>query len=272
MKRAWRPALALLLGASTVIAGCAGGGMKQTTPVPPPSVPVMQMGQWEFVLPGAAIGTPSNFYIEANFQDSTENGMGPFSTAANTTSWIVGGQNGCPVTTTGSVAVTNSGNMLNLIINESAQVGIIAGTLSTTQTLINGTYQGSWPVSGLNTSITGYAVSPLDGTFSGTLVDTAGNSYSVSLLIAQSGFNVTATGSNIGNGNSLSLSVLPNDGNDNGACNEVIGAALYANGTATGINGSEGIIVTGHFDAAATQIDIAIVLPATTETGTLNKQ
>jgi hypothetical protein len=187
---------------------------------------------------------------------------------------------------------------LNLEANGSLTNGLLAGSFaspggpdsitlshanvaSTGQSVSGGSYTIAsnftnfyFPANSSGT-LTGYVVSPLNGTYSGTLMGGSAGADNVSIHVTQdSNFGITASGTSSVPGVASNLSISPSGSptdNLNGYSN-VIGATVSARGTASNINGSSTFSVLGHFNATGSQLQIEVFGNSGTETGTLTKQ
>jgi len=267
--------------------GCGTGGGNNGGSNPT-SNPTMQAGQWEFVLtpPG---GYP--VYLEANLTFS----FGNFnSTVPNTADFVYGNS---PVVAAGPVGPSFQIDS-NLEANGSLTNGLLAGSFatpggldiitlsnanmaSTGQSVSGGSYTIAstftifyYPANSSGT-LTGYVVSPLNGTYSGTLTGGSAGADKFTIQVTQdSNFGITASGTSSVPGVVTNLSISPSGSptdNLNGYSN-VIGATVSARGTASSLNGNSTFSVSGHFNASGSQLQIELFGNSGTETGTLTKQ
>ena len=237
----------------------------------------MQAGQWEFAV------TPTNgdpkYFVEANLTDS---GNGIFSAPVNTTDYCYGGTEDSGVTVngtiegdalTGSVAVANGGPTVPI------SATIASGGKSVSQGTIGSgldCVEYSWQLGSNNNNsgtFTGYTVAPANGTFAGTLTSSMYGPDVVTVNISQdANFGITVSGTSLENAVTTNLSISPA-----GAMlgvNEIVGAQIQAQGTATNLNGSQQFQAIGQLNAAGTQITIIVTELETGEQqkGTLTKQ
>jgi hypothetical protein len=245
--------------------GCGGRGSNSGGS--PPSSATMQAGQWEFV------ATPTNgqpVFVEVNL---TVSGDTVSSTLPNTELFQ-------PTGSTFSVCT-------NLTVNGSMSNGILTGTLRSSS--VSATFSGATiasdgkSVSGgsynalnlcglaANQSsgiFTGYAVAPLNGTFSGTITG-SGQPQQITIQITQDfNFGITASGTSIQSGVTSTLAISPNSNLPFNV--DIKGAIVFASGTATNVNGTTQFTLLGHLNPTATQI--TILDQTGTQTGTLTKQ
>lgn len=188
-------------------------------------------------------------------------GNGAFSTCENPSNLVVVNASISGDTLTGIIQPANGG----------ATLGSYTATIASNgMSVSNGTYTGQSPdcTSTGSFTFTGNSVAPLNGTYTGTLTGSEGAD-AVSVTVSQDGnFNVTGNGTATSNGVTLQVAITA--GNNSGFSN-IIGAVLQANGTASNINGTEPFTVVGHFNAAASSIQV-LAFGADVETGTLTKQ
>jgi hypothetical protein len=119
-------------------------------------------------------------------------------------------------------------------------------------------------------SLTGYTITPINGTFKGILNSSLYGADVVTFSIIQNpDLTLTVSGTSVENGvtSMLISTVVPSN-------NSVNGATIGINGVANNINGSEPFGLIGHLDVSATQITITNMSIGTNEniTGALTKQ
>jgi hypothetical protein len=279
--------LLVLLGVFCLI-GCGGGGGSTTAPpssAPTTSSATMQTGQWEFAATPSTGSKP--IYFELNLTGSNA-GIG--STVFNTGLFQFGGQVGGLFADCGNWETSNAVNSSGAFSGTLSSPGstppenqvALTGTLATNgQAVAEGTYSAPEStlcslVSGPSTgTLSGYTVTPLNGTFSGTLTGTSAGPDQITIQVSQdANFGITATGTSVQNLVTTSLSIVPaGSSTDNtGGYSNVIGATVQGSGTSSNINGTSTFQVFGHFNAAGTQIQIVSFGQSGTETGTLTKQ
>jgi hypothetical protein len=279
------------LFAVVALAGCGGGGGSTTTSTPNPQAATMQAGQWEFVAtPNSAGAKP--VYLEANFVLSPNQVT---STVFNTNLFQFGGAIGgqfsdCANWTTDAVVANGvlggtlpdgvSGGTLQSPGSSGVEANFTATIASNGQSVSGGSYTDDATFCGLEPAkssgtFTGYTVTPLDGTFSGTLIGTSAGADKITIQVTQdSNFGITATGTSVQNLVTTTLSIFPaGSSTDNiGGNSNVVGATVQANGTTSNVNGNSTFQVFGHINPAGTQIQVVSVGQSGTETGTLTKQ
>lgn len=272
--------VALLAAAVFVLAGCGGGTANSdpnSPPLPTPSA-TMKTGQWEFVLMPTESTTP--YYVEANLAGGNTN---IYSTAYNTLvfefgSGIAGGTFSCGAVTSNQVGSNNgfSGTLSAPTPQPSGVQQPIAytATLATSgQALSNGLFNSTYSGQGLCSvpdtgTFNGYVVSPLDGTFTGTLTGSDGSAQISIQILQNADFGITASGTLTNAEGSYSISIAASASGDS----NVIGATMSASGTTSDVN-SNALQMTGHFNPAATQIQVWVnANGGQPETGTLTKQ
>ena len=240
----------------------------------------MQAGQWEFaVTPPTTSGEPP-YFVEANLTDS---GNGIFSTSVNTTDYCSGGTEDSDVTLngtiagdalTGTVGVGNGGPTVPIPISATVASGgksVSQGTIGSGLDCV----EYSWQLGSNNNNsgtFTGYTVAPVNGTFKGTLTSNMYGPDVVTVTISQdANFGIAVSGTSAENAVTTSLSISPAGGEL--GVNEVVGAQIQAQGTATNINGSQPFQVIGQLNAVGTQITIIVnEQSGEQQTGTLTKQ
>ena len=281
----------IALFAVLFLVGCGGG--TSTAPPSPSSPPapsssqsaMMQTGQWEFVATPATGGKP--VYFEVNLAGSNA-AIG--STVFNTGIFQFGGTVGGVFSDCGnwetSDEVTENSSFSGTLSSPGStppenQI-TYTGTLSSNgQAVSAGSY--SSPNSSLcglagnsgSGTLTGYIVTPLNGTFSGTLTGTSAGPDNITIQVMQdSNFGITATGTSVQNLVTTTLSISPaGSSTDNtGGYSNVIGATVQGSGTSSNVNGNSKFQVFGHMNPAGTQIQIVSFGQSGTETGTLTKQ
>jgi hypothetical protein len=255
---------------------------------------VMQAGQWELDFSPQG-GNSNPFAIEANL---TTSGGTVSSAVFNTGLYEQGNRGPCDnLVFSGTV----SGDLLSGTLTQNGGGGggalpvtLSNGTIASNgQTVSNGTSNvptytcagqcsnSCNPPSGAGT-FTGAAVSPLNGTFVGTLSGN-GRTDQINVTISQdAGFGITLDGTDNCSppssspfpcpAASMTLHVSPAGPN---AYSNVIGRLLEVSGVATYSSGSQNFGLFGYFDQAASTI---VVYPCCSsgvflqESGTLNKQ
>jgi hypothetical protein len=147
------------------------------------------------------------------------------------------------------------------------------------QSISKGTYSGQFcdgevspnhPGPNIKAAFTGYMISPLNGTFTGTLESNLYGSDVVTFSITQNpdfSLNVTGTSTENGVTSTFAASTVPTD-------NSVNGGTVYIYGTYNNVNGSEVLNLSGHLNPNATQITIANMNISNNEyvTGSLTKK
>ena len=236
----------------------------------------MQAGQWEFAVTPTNGGP--NYFVEANLTDS---GNGIFSTPVNTTDYCYGGTEDSDVTVNGTIegdALTGSAAVANGGPTVPISATVASGGKSVSQGTIGSgldCVEYSWQLGSNNNSgtFTGYTVAPANGTFAGTLTSSMYGPDVVTVNISQdANFGITVSGTSLENAVTTNLSISPA-----GAMlgvNEIVGAQIQAQGTATNLNGSQQFQAIGQLNAAGTQITIIVTELETGEQqkGTLTKQ
>jgi hypothetical protein len=275
-----------LLFVSIVLTGCGGSGTSTTSP--PPTSATMQAGQWEFVATPPSGATP--VYLETNlvlspgqvassvFNTNLFRFGGPigglfsdcgnFDTSASVTNGMLGGM------TAPQVGVLQSPGTNGPEANFVATIASDGKSVSAGSYTDYASFCGLAPAQSSGT-FTGYIVTPLNGTFVGTLNGSSAGADQLTIHVTQdSNFGITASGSSLQAGVTTTLSIAPagSPTSNTGGYSNVIGATLQANGTASNVNGNSTFQVFGHLNPAGTQIQIVVFDQSGTETGTLTKQ
>jgi hypothetical protein len=282
--------LLALLGVCFLI-GCGGGG--GSTSAPPSSEPTtssatMAAGQWEFVATPTSGAKP--VYFEVNLALSPDQVT---STVFNTSLFQFGGSVGGVFSdcgnfdTSASVANGTMGGLSapNLGVLESPgssgpEANFVATIAPNGQAVTGGSYKDYATMCDLaptdsTGTFSGYIVSPLNGTFTGTLTGTSAGPDQITIRVTQdSNFGITATGTSVQNLVTTSLSIVPQgaSSDNTGGYSNVIGATVQGSGTSSNINGDSTFQVFGHFNATGTQIQIISWGQLGMETGILTKQ
>jgi hypothetical protein len=265
-----------------LLVGCGGGGAKLApatsngTPSgsgisdPTQQAQTLQNGQWEFTFP---TGTGENVppaYMEANLQvtdqavaASMQNVMGyaPYYNQATASQYdqFPGGyvfeSNGAVVegsTSSGlALTVSNQETGETLSTLTAPLTGSLVTSVSGTVNIqVTGQNQ-PWSFEGGlgNGTFTATAISPVNGSYSGTLKTLSGGNDQVSFSVSQNVYNVTLTGSGSGNGNSISFSI---------SSVSVTGAVFTGTGTMTTANGSQQFSIGAHIHPDGNSIDIVL--------------
>jgi hypothetical protein len=256
--------LALVLCAATF--GCGSGSYANGGNSPTTQYATMQAGQWEFVATPTS-GLP--VFVEANLTIS----------GGSVNSPLIDNELFQPNGSTFSACT-------NLIINGSFSQAILSFTMSNTavatfsgatiasngKSVSGGSYTAQ-NLCGLvanqsSGTFTGYAVAPLNGTFSGTITG-SGQPQQVTLQITQdSNFGLTASGTSIQSGVTSTLVLSPNSNLPFNV--DIKGAFVFANGTTTNVSGTTAFQVLAHINPTATQI--TIIDQSGVQSGTLTKQ
>jgi hypothetical protein len=236
--------------------------------------PSIQAGQWEFTI-SSTNGNP-NVYVESDLTSTPVGGI-----ASGITGTAVFWNQG-----SGSLALlyayclgvqttfSMKGNTVTALLFEGTnQVAQASATLSADGKSMDGSFQlsGGTGLCGapITTSgaFTGQAITPLNGTYKGSLSD--GNPWTIEIT-QNSSFDINASGTTTAQEVTTSFSVGPNSGSP--AYNNIIGATVTGNGTATNINGSQQFQVFGHFIPDASQVSVVIHSGSQLVIGTLGKQ
>jgi hypothetical protein len=248
--------------------GC-GGGSYGNGGGNPPAFGVMQAGQWEFV------ATPTNappVFVETNLIVS---GTSVSATQPNVELFEPNGSTFSACT--------------NFTISASMANGVLAGTMTGVGSGVQTTFSGATVASGgisvsggsytspnlcglaanqSSGTFTGNAIAPLNGTFSGTITG-SGQTQQVAIHVTQdSNFGLTVTGTSVQSGVTSTISISPNSNLPFNT--DIRGAFVYANGTATNVNGTSPFQVLAHINPTATQI--TIIDQSGVQSGTLTKQ
>jgi len=273
-----RPVFVLIV--ACVLLGCSNGGYKSSGGSGGsgggggnPSPQYLQAGQWEFTFP--LTGNPSIAFMETNLQVSNTNisatasaiaGYSPyFSASVPPSQWgsVIGGPfpNGyilCPdpagdsfsgSTSSGfSASVTSSSGLDYADLKAQLQSGSTISSLSGTWSY-SGTSSDYAPwtcENGSNTSgsFTATYISPVNGTFSGTLQTSSGTDV-VTVNLTQSGYNISVSGT--ASGSTVTVTQA-----------SVIGALVYGTGTSTSVN-SPTFKFGAHIHPDGRSIDIVII-------------
>jgi hypothetical protein len=255
-----------------VLCGCGGGS--STNPNTSPQN--MQLGQWEFTV--TSTNANPTVYVETDLSNGGgTTGIGSYISATavfwnQTGGSIAGLYDYCTGEQT-TLSVTGN-NVTALVFVGSTQLAQATATLSSDGKSMQGTYQlsgngtavCSTPLSATGT-FTGQFISPLTGTYKGSLSDGS----ALTLQVTQdSNFDISASGTATLNGTTTSFTLTPNSGSS--SLNNVVGAAVSASGTATNVNGSATFQVFGHFTSNASQVSFASNNNGAWSTGTLTKQ
>jgi hypothetical protein len=257
------------LFASGMLIGCGGMGMQTSN-----MSPAAPTGQWEFTISSAS-GNP-NVYVESDLIAAP---MGETSSNMTGTA-LYWNQNGGSLALLYSyclgvhTALSMSGNNITAQLFEGGnEVAQATATLSVDGKTMNGSYQLTsgtqlcgTPVATSGTFM-GQAIAPLNGTYKGTLSD--GNQWTVQIT-QSSGFDIMGSGTTIAQGVTTNFSFGPNSSSP--GYNNVIGATVSGNGTATNVNGSQNLQIFGHFLPDASQVSFVINDGSQLVIGTLAKQ
>ncbi len=240
----------------------------------------MQAGQWEYAVVPDNNATP--MYMDVN-QPSTNGSLSAsHAIIFNAAEIGLSGANAplycADFNLSGSISdSTLRGNLV--WGTSSSQFANFSGAVASNgQTLSKGIYSGqlcsdsSNPAANgpqVNATIAGYTISPVNGTFTGTLNSNLYGADVVTFSITQnSDFSLNVAGTSTENGVTSTLvpSTVPTD-------NIVNGATIYINGTVKNINGSDSLSLTGHLNPNATQITISFMNIGAQETitGSLTK-
>lgn len=217
-----------VLLAMCLLLGCSGGSNSSSSSTPgdpSPTPQVLQAGQWEFTFPltGSAINDVG--YMEANVQVSNGNisvaanglqGYAPYFTpSVPPTGWFVNGQifpNGFVTCETNGEAVIGSISSSIFKASVNSFDGLDYGDLTAQMPASGSTVSylsGNWSYTGTNLdyapwlcengadasgTFTARYISPLSGTYSGTLNTSSGGTDVVAIVATQNGFSVSGTG------------------------------------------------------------------------------
>jgi hypothetical protein len=220
--------------------GCGGVGSSSTTPSTPQG-PTMQAGQWEFVATPSSGAPP--VYIETNLALAPNQvTSGVFSTLLFKFGGVGGQFSICDnYSINGIVANGILGGSLpdgvsgaTLLVGSSGVEANFSATIASNgQSVSSGSYTDTngfclWEPVNTSGTFTGYAVAPLNGTFSGTLSG-SGQPQQVTLQITQdSNLGITASGTSVQTGVTTTLAISPAA---SGSYSNVIGATVQASGT-----------------------------------------
>jgi hypothetical protein len=205
-----------LLSVSVVAAslgGCGGGAATNSAPTPVTTTPTSSnatlTGQWQIVA-HSNVNPASSILVEANFSQSGS------TVTADTSSVVL--IEGVPGALTGLAGECDNG----VLGEDSAKATISGQTLSFTLTEVgslgNGTSTGSATISSDGTqitsgtyqtpaacgftadsgSLTGTTIHPFSGTFAGQLANFAGSTDAVVVTLSQSGYTLSAVGTDAG--------------------------------------------------------------------------
>ena len=94
-------------------------------------------------------------------------------------------------------------------------------------------------------NFTATAITPLNGSFAGTLQTCTGSTDQIAVTISQTAYTVSASGTATG----ASFSINQAD---------VIGALIYGSGTVTNVNGTDSFHFGGHIHADGRSVDVVI--------------
>ena len=271
MKNLWVVVCAAMLLAACGSAGT-GSSLNNVT---------MQGGQWELAV--APDNNSSPLYIDVNLPATNVSVSASNALIYNPAVVGLPGAD-APIycgsfNLNGSIAkATLKGNMS--WGQPSSNFASIAGSLATDgKSLTNGSYSGQIclaatgpTISGPHVSgaLTGYTVSPVNGTFKGILNSSLHGSTIVTFSISQNpDFTLKVSGTIVDNG--VTSTFVPTDVPTNAS---VVGATVGIEGLANNINGSNPFGFSGHLNPEATQITITNMAIGNNEnlTGALTKQ
>ncbi len=224
-----KPLFVLLV--TCLLSGCGGGVSNSSNPSSPnpnptPTAQVLQTGQWEFTFPLTGSTINDVGYMEANVQFSNGNisvaasglqGYAPyFSPSVSPTDWFIDGQifpNGfvlCQGISGETVVGSISSSTFKASVNSSS--GIDYGDLTAQMPASGSTVSslsGNWSFTGTSADYAPWTcenasdtsgtfsaqyVSPLSGTYSGTLNTSSGGTDAVAIVATQNGFSVSGSG------------------------------------------------------------------------------
>lgn len=218
----------VLLLITCLLLGCGGGSISSnpSNPNPTPTAQVLQAGQWEFTFPLTGSTINDVGYMEANVQVSNGNisvtasglqGYAPyFSPSVAPTGWFIDGQifpNGFILcqgnggeTVAGSITSstfkasvngsygTDYGDLTAQMPASGSTVSYLSGNWSFTGTSSDYAPWNCENASDTSGTFTAQYISPLSGTYSGTLNTSSGGTDVVAIVATQNGFSVSGTG------------------------------------------------------------------------------
>jgi len=265
----------LVVCAATLLAACGSSGNGSSL-----NNVTMQGGQWEFAV--GPDNDPSPLYLDMNLPATN----GPISGSAVIYNSAVVGISGADAPIycegfklNGSIAqATLKGNLI--WGQATSNFATITGSLASDgKSVPKGSYSGQMcldttspqsdgpQVTGV---LTGYTVSPVNGTFKGTLQSSLHGSAIVTLSIVQNpDFTLTVSGSAVENG--ITSTLVPAAGP---LAASVLGGIVSIGGLANNINDSNPFAFSGHLNSGATQITITSMNIGSNEyfTGALTQQ
>src|SRR5580693_8654153 len=201
--------LVALCACVLALAGCGGGASTSPAPVAPipTSTTASVSGQWQIVA-HSNVNPASSILVEANFTQS-----GSTVTADKSSTVLIqgvpgaftglGGECDNGVLGDDSVGSTISGQTISYTLTEAGSLGTAtsmgSATISGTQ-LTGGTYQtpAACGFAADSGSFTGTTIAPFSGTFAGQLQNFTGSTDAVSVTLSQSGYTLTAVGTDAG--------------------------------------------------------------------------
>jgi hypothetical protein len=277
----------------SISAGCGSASYTPAGPGGSVGQPgTMLAGQWEFVLT-PAVG--NSVYLEANL--SISNGS-VSATQFNTAVFANAGSilyDGClgdgPSNVNYIFGLQTIASLTNGVLSgAAAQPSGTPGFSFSSATIANDGQSvsgGSYTIpsnanmcvlpAGSSGKFSGIKVSPLNGTFTGTITG-FGLTDQITITITQdSNFGITASGTDLSPGVSTALSISPSGTPSDfmAGFSNTIGAAVEATGVGVNASGTQTFNFFGHFDSAATQIEVQGLfhpLAGESETGRLTKQ
>jgi hypothetical protein len=269
--------LVVCLGMCVAAGGCGSGKVVSAA-----NNVVMKGGQWEYVV------TPDNGGITMDIDANVPGTNLQF----NGTNALIFHPSQVGATTPSAAPLYCSAFAFNGEINinivkgnfdwgeTTQQFGNFSGELSADgQSITNGTYSGQActvsngsgnPGPNFKGTFTGYAVAPVNGTYSGKLQSSLYGADVVTFVITQNAdFSLNMSGTSVENGvtSTLAPSTLAET-------NVVNGATVYLGGTTENVNGTGNFSFAGHLNPTATQLTITLMSfgPNETVTGTLTRQ
>lgn len=254
-----------VLALSFLLAGCGSGGGNSSSSSnsggsnPSPSAQALQAGQWEFTFPLTGSTLNNVGYMEVNMQSSNGNisvpsnglaGYSPyFSPSSSPTGWYIDGQifpNGSVLcqgtsgeTVTGSIS--SSSFKASVISSDGLDYGDLTAQMPTSGSTVT-SLSGSWSYTGTAADyapwlcengtdasgpFTAQYISPLSGTYSGTLNTSLDGTDVVTIVATQSGFSMSGTGT-------ASPATIGSSFSVSGAT--VVGALMWGDGVSSSVN------------------------------------
>jgi hypothetical protein len=234
---------ALIFGCAGATNSSGGGGLPPYNGSPPLE------GPWEFT--GSSTTLPGqHIYVGVDLSQSAS------TLSATQLEVLTGGPSvspvsGCPIPLEPSFSGSLSGAVLTVTLTSGTKTVQLAGEVAPDGKSISGTYSGGCIPGDNGGTFTAGVISPLSGTFNGTLTDAHNNPAQTSMQISDNSgplFTFTGTGQGNDSGNGFSFSFVATQT-----------GAYFSGGGTLAMAGTVGppapITVSGHLNPTATVVD-----------------